>query len=291
MVTKCRESRFRGRLPLGLFILTTILVWVVAGCQGKTPTPIAEVKPPVISDPKVCAPTPLKPGEEAGISVDIVSCPAEITLTYEWIVEEGGGKIIKGQESPAITYRAPDQPGIYNVRVVVNWDDQKVEKDTFITIEEEPTPTDTPLASIATLVPPTDTPVPSADITPTLQPTPPPPSEALAITDPSRDAEVGTPVTVKGKWIEVAERGDWNLEVLVRSLQPNEPYWVQPDPDIADDGTWQSRPVHVGRPGKDVGIRFEICVVATGLDLREGEQLFEDELPEGPNFCILVTRK
>jgi len=266
--------------------LTTILVGVVTGCQEETPVPAAAVQTPAISEPKVSAPTPLKPGQEAGIFIE-VSCPTGITLTYTWYAD--GGEIVRGQESPAITYRAPDTSGTYNVRVVVNWDGHSVEKTTFITVEEEPTPTDTPLASTAKPVPPTDTPVPSADVTPTLQPAPPSPLEALAITDPSRESEVGTPITVKGRWIEAAERRDLHLEVLVRSLQPNEPYWVQSGPDIADDDTWQSRPVHVGRPGKDVGTRFEICVVATGQDLRLGEQLYE--LPEGPNFCILVTRK
>ena len=81
MVTKCGENQSRARLSLGLLILTIILVWVVTGCSGKTPTPVAAVQPPVISEPKVGAPTPLKPGEEAGISVE-VSRATGVTLTY-----------------------------------------------------------------------------------------------------------------------------------------------------------------------------------------------------------------
>ena len=179
MVIKCGENESRARLSLGLLILTTILVWVATGCQpGKTPTPIAAVQPPVISEPKVGAPTPLKPGEEAGISVE-VSRATGVTLTYTWIVD--GGEIVRGQESPAITYRAPDEPGTYNVRVVVEWDDQSVERATSIKVEEEPTPTptspptDTPVPPTDTPVPPTDTPVPTTDtpVSPTDTPVPP----------------------------------------------------------------------------------------------------------------------
>jgi hypothetical protein len=175
MVTKCRENQSRARLSLDMFILTTILVWVVTGCQGKTPTPIAAVQPPEISEPKVGAPTPLKPGEEAGIAVE-VSKATRFTLTYTWTAD--GGEIVRGQESPAITYRAPDEPGTYNVRVVVTWDDQSVEKTTSIKVEEEPTPTptstptDTPVPPTDTPVPPTDTPVPPTD-------TPVPPTDTL----------------------------------------------------------------------------------------------------------------
>jgi hypothetical protein len=451
----------------------------------QAPTPTATVQPPVVGDLKVSAPAPLKPGEEVVIFIE-VSRAAGATLIYTWIAH--GGQIVGGQGSPAITYLAPDEPGTYNVGVVVEWDGGRVEKTTSIKVELPPT--DTPVPPTDTLVPPTDTPVPPTDTpTPTtLTPTPlsssasvvnansvdqppmidgrldeevwsraqpltyaqQPPindltavvvrllwddqylyvgfdvsdtqvedstealfdsdsvsviidnggqiweyrhslladgadyrnirerdskhqlkggttfneasdqdegysiemrirwsgtpaegstiaadflsvdhdynpgkpwndpdtvfskmswdgdgnvdtalnsillstltsSEALVITDPSKDAEVGPIITARGEWVEAAERGDLHLEVLVRSLVTNEPYWVQSRPDIASDGTWRSVQVRIGRMDMDVGTHFDICAVATVLDLKLGEQLYE--LPEGPNFCVLIIRK
>ena len=105
-------------------------------------TPTAAVQLPVVSEPKVGVPTPLKPGQELGISVDVSSAPG-VNLTYAWNTD--GGQIVKGQGSPVIIYRAPDIPGTYNVRVVVNWDGQSVEKAASIQVEApSPSPTATP---------------------------------------------------------------------------------------------------------------------------------------------------
>jgi branched-chain amino acid transport system substrate-binding protein len=84
----------------------------------------------MISDP-----TPQEPGKEVGISVD-VSSAGGVTLTYTWNAD--GGEIVRGQGSPAITYRVPEEPGTYNVRVKVEWDGQSVEKVTTIQVEDLP---------------------------------------------------------------------------------------------------------------------------------------------------------
>jgi hypothetical protein len=163
MIIRCEGNQFRAHRSLGLFVLTTVLMWLAIGCQGKTPMPATAVPTPAIGEPKVGAPTPLKPGEEAGISVG-VSSAAGVALSYTWFAD--GGEIIRGQGSPAITYRAPHIPGTYNIRVVINWDGQSVEKITSIKIEEPtPTPTqvrptDTPVLPTGTPMPPIDTPVP-----------------------------------------------------------------------------------------------------------------------------------
>jgi hypothetical protein len=117
MVTRCRTNQPRDRLSLGLFILTTLLVWAASGCQGKTSTPVAAVQPPIVSDPKVGASTPLKPKGEVGISVD-VSSASGVALTYAWSAD--GGEIVRGQGSSAITYRAPDESGTYNVSTTLS---------------------------------------------------------------------------------------------------------------------------------------------------------------------------
>jgi hypothetical protein len=83
----------------------------------------------MISDP-----TPQEPGKEVGISIDVVSTGG-ITLDYTWNAD--GGEIVRGQGSPAITYRVPEEPGTYNVRVQVAWDSQSVEKVTSIRVKGE----------------------------------------------------------------------------------------------------------------------------------------------------------
>jgi hypothetical protein len=101
----------------------------------------------MISDP-----TPQEPGKEVGISID-VSSAGGVTLTYTWNAD--GGEIVRGQGSPAITYRVPEEPGTYNVRVKVEWDGQSVEKVTTIRVEGE--------VSNPTPEPSTDTPEPTVD--------------------------------------------------------------------------------------------------------------------------------
>jgi alpha-glucoside transport system substrate-binding protein len=103
----------------------------------------------MISDP-----TPQEPGKEVGISIDVVSTGG-ITLDYTWNAD--GGEIVRGQGSPAITYRVPEEPGTYNIRVRVAWDGQSVEKVTTIQVEESILETPTPAS---TSIPVTDTPIP-----------------------------------------------------------------------------------------------------------------------------------
>jgi phosphonate transport system substrate-binding protein len=112
----------RTRLTV-LFVLFGLLV---SGCNSQ---PAA---PPTISDPMISDPTPQEPGKEVGISVD-VSSAGGVTLTYTWNAD--GGEIVRGQGSPAITYRVPEEPGTYNVRVKVEWDGQNAEKITTIEVK------------------------------------------------------------------------------------------------------------------------------------------------------------
>lgn len=178
------------------------------------PTPTAAVQLPTISKPEVGVSGPLKPRQEVGISVDISSVTG-VALNYTWKTD--GGEIVKGQGSPAIIYRVPDEPGTYNVRVVVEWDDQSVERVTSIKVEEEPTPTPTPSQ------PPTDTPVPQTSMptnTPELA-TATPSVMLTSTTCPQWTFESGT----TEEW--VAARGlDWTdnyaLEATVTSERASE---------------------------------------------------------------------
>jgi hypothetical protein len=156
-------------LLLGLF-------WLISGCGGQQPA--AQVVTPSIGEPKVGAPSPQQPGEEIGISIEIASTGGA-TLNYTWTAD--GGEIVRGQGSPAITYRVPKDPGTYNIRVKVEWDEQSVEKVTSVKVEgviEESTPeppADTPQ-------PPADTPTPKPINTPKPTNTPKPPTATLTNT-------------------------------------------------------------------------------------------------------------
>jgi hypothetical protein len=185
MTTKCAGNRFRTPVLLVLFTLTIVLVWTVTGCRKETPTPIGMAQAPVISQPRVGSITPLKPGKEVGISID-VSSAIGVALTYTWAAD--GGEIVRGHGTPAITYRAPDEPGTYNVRVTVQWDGQSMDKATSVRVEGEPTPTYTPTPTPTPTVTQTNTPTPTHTPTSTPSPTPTPtntpsPTPTLALPD------------------------------------------------------------------------------------------------------------
>jgi ABC-type transport system substrate-binding protein len=128
----------RTRLTLSILLLGLL----VSACNSQPAEPPTTAAQPSISDPMISDPTPQEPGKEVGISID-VSSAGGATLTYTWNAD--GGEIVRGQGSPAITYRVPEEPGTYNVRVRVEWDGQSVEKATTIQVEGEVTaPTATP---------------------------------------------------------------------------------------------------------------------------------------------------
>jgi len=164
-LTQFRENRSRAYFLLVSFVLITALVWGITGCKEKAATPTAVAQALVIGEPKVSAPIPLKPGEEAGISVDVFS-DTGIALTYTWTTD--GGEIVRGQGSPAITYRAPTGAGTFNISVVVKWDGQSVNKATFIKVEiPTPTSTSTPTDTLSPTLTETPTPTPTASPSPT----------------------------------------------------------------------------------------------------------------------------
>lgn len=169
-------------IPTGLILLVTLSALV--GCTSSPP-----IDPPSISDPMISDPTPQEPGKEVGISIDVVSTGG-VTLDYTWNAD--GGEIVRGQGSPAITYRVPEKPGTYNIRVQVTWDGQSVEKVTTIQVSEEnsyPTPpndiseptADMPTTQPSNTIEPTNTP------TNTLSPSTTAPANAMAFTP---DAQV-----------------------------------------------------------------------------------------------------
>ena len=140
--------------------------------------PAQTVPTPVVSEPAVSAPQPVKPGEEIGISIRVDSVGGT-ELTYEWILTEG--KILEGEGTSAITYQAPMEPGTYSIRVKVTSADVTIERSTFINVGETETPgptlTDTEQPET------TDTPSPTIHLTLTLASTPILPTNTPPATD------------------------------------------------------------------------------------------------------------
>lgn len=286
MVTETIKNRPRICHSFSLFILTGILLLLAIACGGTTPTPIAAVQPPEITGPQVDASTPLKPGEEVGISIEVLKASGT-TLTYTWKAEDG--EILKGQGSPAITFRAPDEPGVYSVIVEVKWEGQSVEKSTSIKVEAEPTP-------IPTLAPPTDTPPPTPTPAPTHTDTPAPPetptptptespmptfTPSPTMTETLRLEETTTPIPSPDTLVTILNVQ--NSDTVAQSLSligeyapevtddlwifvgpPGENRWPQsPNACLGEsafklDGRWEVR-IGLGGPN-DVGRFFEISM-------------------------------
>jgi len=169
IVARCGRNWPRAWYSLGLFVLITIFAWIATGCNGED-----YPQSPRFDGPIVDSPTPLNPGEEVGISLTI-SRAAGATVSYVWKVDLGGGEIIKGQGTPAITYRAPDVPGIYIIGVEVSWNDHSEERTEFVEVEAENIEVEVEEEPPSTLIPTSpspDTPTPTSAVTPTSAATP-----------------------------------------------------------------------------------------------------------------------
>jgi WD40 repeat protein len=149
----------------GLILLTVVGGILLAGRGPKaTPTlaPIAEVPTPVFSDLSY-SPNELLPGEAVAIWVDVAVADQNTPVAYTWSTE--GGKIMRGQGTAAIIYKAPDTPDTYGVSLKIEYGDWDTERSASIVVVS-PTPMPTPL-------PPTDTPTPvPTPRPPTATPTP-----------------------------------------------------------------------------------------------------------------------
>jgi trehalose/maltose transport system substrate-binding protein len=154
---------------LGIYIkylLALIIMVILAACATQPePTPV-EVAAPLFSDPMISAPTPQEPGKEIGVAVD-VSNPGGADVTYDW--QADGGEIVRGQDSPAITYRTPEEPGVYFVRVTITWGNNSVEKMTPIEVQVPDSPSTEPPDDTPASKPPTPTTVPAETATPVSQ--------------------------------------------------------------------------------------------------------------------------
>ncbi len=200
-------------------LIGLVLMGTLSGCGNQQPAPVVLVGTPSIGEPKVGAPSSQQPGEEIGISIEIASTGG-VTLNYIWSAD--GGEIVRGQGSPAITYRVPDEPGTYNVRVKVEWEGQSIEKVTSIKVKgedaaptpEPPTdtpelPADTPTSKPTNTPNPTNTPKPPTD-TPTPAPTNTPKPTNTPRPTPTPTATIDADPTVYDNFNNPANDGKWN---------------------------------------------------------------------------------
>jgi hypothetical protein len=142
----CQSSSASSK---NLFILTVCLALLNISCGGDgitsvfwtpTPTPtrsqIQIPTPPSIALRAHPSPPYLPGQEKVTISVDIIS---GITgdLRYTW--ESVDGEIVAGQGTQIIEYRAPNQPGTYEVGLTVRWDGQSIARSIQIEVAVTPT--------------------------------------------------------------------------------------------------------------------------------------------------------
>ncbi len=163
-------------------LLLGVLQLVLAGCPSGQPmgfVPAQTVPTPVVSDPIVSPSQPVNPGAEIGISIRVDSVGG-VALTYEWIPDEGKGKILAGEGTSAITYQVPTEPGTYSIRVKVTGADVTIERSTFINVHEAETPgqtlTDTEQPATTDILSPTIYLTLTLTSTPILLTTTPPPT-------------------------------------------------------------------------------------------------------------------
>lgn len=139
----------------GVIMLLGALLAAQCNHQPSTP-PTAEVPTPVISDLNTSlASNELLPSKEMRAWVNASVSNPETPIAYKWDLE--GGEIKQGQGTAKIIYKAPDLPGVYEVKLVVECGDWKAERSTRIIV---PTPTLT-YTTTYTPVPPTDNPDPT----------------------------------------------------------------------------------------------------------------------------------
>lgn len=272
----------------------------VAISSTATPTPIVPtatptpVPTPVVGDPHVSVPSPINPGEKIGISV-AVDGVAGIEITYEWTHQEGKGRILDGQGTSGIIYRAPTEPGTYKIGVKITAPGTNIERSVYITVEKPPdtptpTATDTPIPTptpkstkTPTRAPkPTDTPGTTEE--PTGEPTEEPgvcdfiPPFRLPIEGPSVDVEAS--ITSMENCTEnlpratgIPLRGTYsgnmtNKELWILVYPPDLRYYPQSTDACRElsaqfaDEQWAEQ-IRLGRP--DVAEAFHIVVVVTEI--------------------------
>jgi hypothetical protein len=132
-----------------LFIFTAFLALLIISCGGDGITSVFWTPTPTPTRSRIQIPTPppialrahpsppYSPGQEITISVDISGITGDLRYTWESVY----GEIVAGQGTQIIEYRAPNQPGTYDVGLTVDWDGQSITRSIQIEVPVTPTPT------------------------------------------------------------------------------------------------------------------------------------------------------
>ena len=255
-----------------LFVFMFLSCLFLAGCKSSFTSPTT------IPDPTVSIATPVAPGEEVPIKMELPPQSGEVS--YLWSSEDGtfkGSKI----DSSAIIWIAPEIPDTYIVYVQVIIDDTVAEKSVFITVEASLpptfTPTNTPSPSptststntpTSTLTPtPTDTITPTPSNTPTNTPTPTPcPYESVHVPLPNQSTaatvEISSPLnctqvsSTEGRPVRVS--GSYAGDLTGKEI------WVFVVPELALDYFVQSAEACAGSPADASGNRWNTLVFLGG---------------------------
>jgi len=218
----------------GLILLAVVGRVLLAGRGPKAtpaPAPIAEVPTPVVSDLSY-SPNELLPGEAVAIWVNVAVADQNTPVAYTWSTE--GGKIMRGQGTAAIIYKAPDTPDTYGVSLKIEYGDWDTERSASI-IVASPTPTPTPLPPTDTPMPVllTQTPLPLTDTPPPVPPTdmPLPPTPTVTLVPP-------TAAPIGGGRIAFASDRNGNEEIHVMNSDGSGQTRLTNNPAYDEDPSW-----------------------------------------------------
>jgi len=244
-----RQSR------IWLVICLSIML-VVVSCNG---TGVLQVPTPSISELQIFGETPVQPGNQIGISVE-VNAPGAKSVSYKWGVENGGG-VVAGDGTSAIIYQASQQEGTVIVSVEITVDGQTYpSKSIFINVKAIPTefvptitessPTNTPAPMTPLVVTSTDTPISITNTPPLVSSTPeiitPPGPPSVAIVEPTSGGQAHCPIPEPDLCIfPIRGTADGFGGAVVR-------IWVKPvNPTGDPPGSWylQANPIHPKNDG------------------------------------------
>ncbi len=250
-------------------ILFIYLLFFLIGCQSQ-PTELAASD---IPDPIVTQSTPVAPGAEVGIKMELPPQSGEIS--YSWRTDDGefiGG----GGNSSAVIWKAPNKPGTSIIYVEVSIDGVTTEKSVFIAVEATPTststptstptpaPTGTPTNTPTSTPPPTETFTPTPSLTPTVPPTP-CPYESVHVPLPQQSTDVTVTIssphdcsTVPTTTVPLLISGSYDGDLTGKEL------WVFVVPEFALDFFVQSAEACDGAPADASGNQWNTLVVLGG---------------------------
>jgi len=155
-----------GVILIGLLLIATHCTPTATPIAQETPTR----EPPEITS-FICIPSDtMLPGAKIGIHVNVKLHSNKID-DYQWFVEEDEGSIVSGQGESAITYQAPETPGLYKVRVELKYGGGSVRDSTIVEVVPESTPPPTEEPTAEPTEEPTEEPTKQSTAEPTEEPT------------------------------------------------------------------------------------------------------------------------